>query len=113
MRDIGGFDQSKWTARVGENHKSTGFELLQCNTKEKVKEKERETGVRYSELFRLPYHDPVRCHVIDPMHNLFLGINVQLTLSNSTFYYSTRSRFRSNLKPPSTRNSHKRRSIIQ
>ena len=31
-------------------------------------------GARYSELFRLPYYDVVRHHVVDPMHNLFLGI---------------------------------------
>ena len=30
-------------------------------------------GVRYSELFQLPYFDPIRHHVIDPMHNLLLG----------------------------------------
>ena len=38
---------------------------------------------------------------------------VQLTLSNSTFYYSIRSRFRSNLKSPPNRSSHKRSSIIR
>ena len=31
-------------------------------------------GARYSELFRLPYYDVVCHHVVDPMHNLFLGI---------------------------------------
>ncbi len=30
-------------------------------------------GVRYSSLLELPYFDPVRHHVIDPMHNLYLG----------------------------------------
>lgn len=73
VRDIGGFDQTKWTARNGEDHKSTGFALLQHNTLEKIRTEERKTGVRFSELFRLPYHDPIRSHVIDPMHNLFLG----------------------------------------
>ena len=37
------------------------------------KEIEKTWGVRYSELHRLPYYDPIRMHVIDPMHNLFLG----------------------------------------
>ena len=32
------------------------------------------TGVRWSELLRLPYLDPIRFLVVDPMHNLFLGI---------------------------------------
>ena len=30
-------------------------------------------GVQYSELCRLPYFDVVRNHVIDPMHNMYLG----------------------------------------
>ena len=30
-------------------------------------------GVRYSLLLELPYFDPIRFHVIDPMHNLLLG----------------------------------------
>jgi hypothetical protein len=32
------------------------------------------TGVRWSELLRLPYFDPIRFLSIDPMHCLFLGI---------------------------------------
>ena len=34
---------------------------------------ERETGVRYTVLLELPYFDPARMCIIDPMHNLFLG----------------------------------------
>ena len=30
-------------------------------------------GVRYSELNRLPYFDPIRMTIIDPMHNILLG----------------------------------------
>ena len=33
-----------------------------------------ETGIRYSELHRLPYFDPSRFVVVDAMHNLFLGL---------------------------------------
>ena len=32
------------------------------------------TGVRWSQLLRLPYFDPARFVVIDPMHNLLLGL---------------------------------------
>ena len=32
------------------------------------------TGVRWSELLRLPYFDPIRFITVDPMHCLFLGI---------------------------------------
>ncbi len=33
-----------------------------------------ESGVKFSELLNIPYFDIVRCHVIDPMHNIFLGL---------------------------------------
>ena len=32
------------------------------------------TGVKYSELLRLPYFDPVRMVVLDPMHSFLLGL---------------------------------------
>jgi len=32
------------------------------------------TGIRWSELYRLPYFDPSRMVVVDCMHNLFLGL---------------------------------------
>ena len=31
-------------------------------------------GVRYTELLRLPYFDPVRMLIVDPMHCLFMGL---------------------------------------
>ena len=34
----------------------------------------RNTGAKYSVLFQLPYYDAVRFVIIDPMHNLFLGL---------------------------------------
>ena len=33
-----------------------------------------ETGIRWTALLRLPYFDPSRFIVVDPMHNLFLGL---------------------------------------
>ena len=33
-----------------------------------------ETGVRWSELLRLPYWDPIMFTVIDTMHNHYLGL---------------------------------------
>lgn len=34
---------------------------------------ESKAGLRYSILLSLPYFNPVRFTVIDPMHNLYLG----------------------------------------
>jgi len=34
----------------------------------------KQTGVRWSELLRLSYFDPIQFIIVDPMHCLFLGI---------------------------------------
>ena len=39
-------------------------------------------GCRYSILLDLPYFDPVRMTIIDPMHNLFLGTAKHIMLKN-------------------------------
>lgn len=44
--------------------------LKQSNNKKAI---QKEYGFRYSALIELPYFDPIRHTVIDPMHNLFLG----------------------------------------
>ena len=44
-----------------------------CTTQSSVNALETEYGVKYSVLTDLPYFNPIRCTVIDPMHNLFLG----------------------------------------
>ena len=72
-RDLGSFDEKDWTPRNGFEHKVLGLSLSSCSTADEVKAIEKENGVRYSELFCLPYFDPVKMHVVDPMHNLFLG----------------------------------------
>ena len=47
---------------------------LNCTNQENREKVFAETGVRWSELTRLPYWDPFRHGIVDPMHNLFLGI---------------------------------------
>ena len=72
--DYSGFDDDAWLERQGLEHKSLGKKWLNgCSTKKEREEIEFQHGVRYSELFRLPYFDPIRMHLIDPMHNLMLG----------------------------------------
>ena len=46
---------------------------LKCTSRVQCEQKTRELGCRYSALLDLPYFDPVRTLVVDPMHNLFLG----------------------------------------
>ena len=46
----------------------------ECNTKDARKNHVSETFVRWSEIYRLPYFDPTKFLIVDPMHCLFLGI---------------------------------------
>ena len=55
------------------SHKLRAFQINQAKTPTDLKKMEKQYGLRYSELFRLAYFDPIRMHVIDPMHNLLLG----------------------------------------
>ena len=47
--------------------------LLNIRTKTDLQKRECEMGCRYSVLLKLPYFDAPRMHIIDLMHNLFLG----------------------------------------
>ena len=47
--------------------------MLKESTQTGIRTKESEVGCRYSILLHLPYFDPVKYTVIDPMHNLYLG----------------------------------------
>ena len=48
--------------------------LEHCKTKREGLDKELQLGCRYSELLELPYFNPFRHLLIDPMHNLFLEL---------------------------------------
>ena len=49
------------------------FEYRDCKTKSEQMSIERDFGLRYSVLMELPYFNPIKNGVIDPMHNLFWG----------------------------------------
>ncbi|EXX52546.1 hypothetical protein RirG_252060 [Rhizophagus irregularis DAOM 197198w] len=49
-------------------------EWLRCFSKPSREAHFKELGVRWSELLCLPYMDPIRFAVVDPMHCLFLGV---------------------------------------
>ena len=71
--DCSGYDEMTWIPRTWEQHQeySRRHKLAQNLTEEK--ELEQKYGVRYSELSRLSYYNPIRCHLVDPMHCLLLG----------------------------------------
>jgi hypothetical protein len=60
--------------RTSEEHRRLGDEYRRLSTPTARKAFVKEHATRYSELSRLPYFDLVEQIVIDPMHNLFLGI---------------------------------------
>ena len=67
-------DWSAWSRRTNEEWREAAAEYKTCRNKDEEDTKFDNTGVRWSELLRLPYFDIARCVVVDPMHNLFLGL---------------------------------------
>lgn len=57
-----------------EEIKNNALAWKDCKTDDQHQKHVSETLVRWSEIHRLPYFNPVRFLVIDPMHCLFLGI---------------------------------------
>ena len=72
-KDYSGFDRSQWKERTLEEHRQSVIATRQCKTKSARNNLESRYGCRYSVLLDLPYFDPVRMTIIDPMHNLYLG----------------------------------------
>lgn len=69
--DYSGYEQN--TLRNGFIHKQRANVTLRQVTPLAKKQKEVLLSARYSVLNELDHFDPVRFHVIDPMHNLLLG----------------------------------------
>jgi hypothetical protein len=69
-------DYNKWVTRPANPllHRQYAHEWLRCFSKASREAHFKEHGVRWSELLRLPYMDPIRFAVVDPMHCLFLGV---------------------------------------
>ena len=59
--------------RTEDEHRQQAFEAMGKNTQSARDKMEKKYGSRYSAFMKLPYFDCVRFHVVDPMHNLFLG----------------------------------------
>ncbi|GET55402.1 hypothetical protein GLOIN_2v1786147 [Rhizophagus irregularis DAOM 181602=DAOM 197198] len=68
-------EMDEWfTCRDSAQHRQDAIGWRRCNSDAARKRFVKQTGVRWSELLRLPYFDPIRFITIDPMHCLFLGI---------------------------------------
>jgi hypothetical protein len=69
-------DYEQWITESADpkEHRQYAQEWLRCDTRGTRENHFKEHGVRWSELLRLPYMDPIRFAVVDPMHCLFLGV---------------------------------------
>lgn len=72
-KDYSGFDRDQWQKREIKDHSLRIDKVLGAKTKSEKSNLESDTGVRFSELSRLSYFDPIRMSIIDPMHNMYLG----------------------------------------
>ena len=68
-----GFDRSSWILRTRSQHKTSIVEINKQSNKTNLLNAESRLGYRETILLKLPYFDPSKMLVIDPMHNLFLG----------------------------------------
>jgi len=72
-KDYSGFDKTQWPARNVHDHRKLVEVIQQSTTVTKQCELESKYGCCYSPLLELPYFDPIRMTIIDPMHNFHLG----------------------------------------
>ena len=71
--DYSGYDRETWELRTKSKHLEVCRQFCSANTLAAQNELGSTHGLRYSVLVELPYFDPIRMHVVDPMHNLLLG----------------------------------------
>jgi hypothetical protein len=70
----GDIDYHLWRRRTKEECLASAKTFNEAETKSEQDAAFASSGVKWSELLRLPYFDPTRFVVIDAMHNLFLGL---------------------------------------
>lgn len=76
--DLSGFDVENWILRKHKqnNEKAKLWrDAININDCENI---QKDCGIRWTELYELGYSDLVRCTIVDPMHNLFLGMAKRL-----------------------------------
>jgi hypothetical protein len=71
---INDLDCADWRPREPEQHRRMAYEWLNAQTKRERDYLYAKNGVRWSELLRLPYWNPIHFTVIDSMHAFFLRL---------------------------------------
>ena len=68
-------DMDDWfITRDSSQHRQNAIGWRCCNSDTARSRFAKQTGVRWFELLRLPYFDPIQFLTVDPMYCLFLGI---------------------------------------
>ena len=68
-------DMDEWfIARDSSQHRQNAIGWQRCNSNAARTRFVKQTGIRWSELLRLSYFDPIQFLTVNPMHCLFLGI---------------------------------------
>ena len=88
-----GFNRSSWPLRTDTEHRENVRTIQKCTSKTVRNNTESSLGCRYSVLLDLPYFDAPRHHIIDPMHNLFLGTGKQMIKIWITDNYLSKTNF--------------------
>lgn len=72
--DFGNAYSRLWERRTQQDIQNASQRYSNAQDQQERLDIVQETGIRCSELHRLPYFDPSRFVVVDAMHNLFLGL---------------------------------------
>jgi hypothetical protein len=72
--NLDNLDKQSFTPRTVEEHRKMASDWLAAGSEEEKVTLFRKNGVRWSQLLRLPYWDPVQNTVIDSMHGFYLRI---------------------------------------
>src|SRR2546421_11304114 len=69
--NFGGFDDmNQWfVKRDADEIRNNAYIWKECNTEDARKNHVSETFVRWSEIYRLPYFDPTKFLIVDPMRS--------------------------------------------
>jgi hypothetical protein len=74
LYDIDNLDRSQWPPRDVESHRKHASSYRDAATLEERQRLFDQFGVRWTELLRLPYWDPISFTVVESMHILYLRI---------------------------------------
>lgn len=73
LDDMDDINPSSWKSRTSSECRKAAMKWLAAQTNEDRIAEFKKSGIRYSELLRLPYWDPLQFTLVDPMHALLLG----------------------------------------